>query len=92
MQIRTVKCTVEGRVQGVFFRAETRARAAELGIDGWVRNTPDGRVEAVASGEDDAVERFVAWLWQGSPRSSVTAVTVEEWCDAVEAGFSIEKS
>jgi acylphosphatase len=83
------KCVVEGRVQGVFYRAATADRAAALGIDGWVRNLADGGVEVVASGPREALESLAAWLWQGPPAASVTAVTLEEWQGEVEPGFRI---
>jgi acylphosphatase len=86
---RTVKCTVEGRVQGVFFRAATAERASELGIRGWVRNTANGCVEVVASGDAEPVEAFVAWLWRGPSRAEVTAVAVEEWTGDVDSDFRI---
>lgn len=60
---------ISGRVQGVFFRAETRDLARRLGVTGWVRNLWDGRVEAVFEGEDWAVERMVAWCQRG-PRGA----------------------
>src|SRR2546427_194022 len=63
------KCLVGGRVQGVFYRATTAQRAAELAIRGYARNLPDGRVEVLACGDDAAVEAFVSWLWIGSPAS-----------------------
>ena len=68
---------VSGRVQGVFFRAETRETARSLGVDGWVRNLPDGRVEAVFEGLREAVETMVNWCYKGSPGSQVTDVEVE---------------
>ena len=76
------RCLVAGRVQGVFYRASTRQRAVELGVNGYARNLPDGRVEVLAVGEPSAVEALCRWLWQGSPASQVTSVDVE----VVEAG------
>jgi acylphosphatase len=61
---------VHGRVQGVFFRDTTRRMARSRGLGGWVRNTPDGTVEAVFEGEDDAVESMVRWSRDG-PRGAV---------------------
>ena len=71
-------CHVSGRVQGVYYRASAAGRARELGITGYVRNLPDGRVEVLAHGEAEAVEAFIAWLWTGSTASKVTAVEVQE--------------
>ena len=70
------KCLVGGRVQGVFYRATTARRAAELAIRGYARNLPDGRVEVLACGDDAAVEAFVSWLWIGSSASKVRSVEV----------------
>jgi len=68
---------VEGHVQGVFFRDTTRARARRLGVTGWVRNLPDGRVEAVFEGEEDAVRQMVDFVHRGPPEAIVTHVDVE---------------
>ena len=72
------RCFVAGRVQGVFYRASARQRATELGVTGYARNLADGRVEVLACGSREAVEEFCAWLWQGPPAASVTAVDVED--------------
>ena len=72
------KCVVGGRVQGVYYRATAARRARELGIHGYARNLPDGRVEVLACGEDDSVSVFVEWLWIGSSASKVTSVEVNE--------------
>jgi acylphosphatase len=72
------RCWVAGRVQGVFYRASTARRAAELGVTGFARNLHDGRVEVLACGEPAAVQMLCDWLWQGSPASHVTAVEVED--------------
>jgi acylphosphatase len=69
---------VSGRVQGVYYRGTTVARAREMGIRGYVRNLPDGRVEVLAQGEDAAVAAFMQWLWIGSIASRVTAVEVRD--------------
>lgn len=72
------KCLVAGRVQGVFYRATAARRAQELSLSGYARNLPDGRVEVLACGEEQAVSEFVKWLWIGSSASRVTAVDVNE--------------
>ena len=71
-------CWVSGRVQGVYYRGSAAQRARELGIDGYARNLPDGRVEVLACGEEDAVQSFIEWLWVGSTASRVTAVEVRD--------------
>ncbi|MCX5899673.1 MAG: acylphosphatase [Proteobacteria bacterium] len=67
---------VEGHVQGVFFRAETREAASRCRVSGWVRNLYDGRVEAVFEGGEEEVERAVAWCHKGPPHAVVTHVEV----------------
>jgi acylphosphatase len=71
------RCLVAGRVQGVFFRASTRARAESLGVTGHARNLPDGRVEVLACGEPDAVQSLCDWLWRGPPAAEVASVEIE---------------
>lgn len=67
---------VSGRVQGVFFRANTRKQALNLKLTGWAKNLRDGRVEAVFEGEDAAVEKAIAWCHQGPSHASVDNVDV----------------
>jgi acylphosphatase len=69
---------VSGRVQGVFYRATCVRKAGSLGLTGYARNLADGRVEVLACGDAAAVAQFVAWLWEGSPASKVTAVDTAE--------------
>jgi len=68
---------VSGRVQGVFYRATCVRKAESMGINGFARNLADGRVEVLACGEAAAVEAFIAWLWEGSAASKVTAVETQ---------------
>jgi acylphosphatase len=86
---RAIRCIVEGKVQGVYYRAATAERATALGLDGWVKNLPDGRVETVARGSLDALTQFAAWLWQGPPAARVDGVQVEEWSEAVPERFDV---
>lgn len=75
--LKAVHAYVSGRVQGVYYRQMTRQQARHLGLWGWVRNLPDGRVEIWAQGEERALERFVDWLWEGPPRATVIGVESE---------------
>jgi acylphosphatase len=68
--------SISGRVQGVFFRAWAREQAEALGIRGWVRNTPDGHVEAHVEGDPAAVEQMVERLCGGPPAARIDAVRV----------------
>jgi acylphosphatase len=80
------RCLVGGRVQGVYYRATTARRAQDLGLSGYARNLPDGRVEVLACGDEAAVLAFVKWLWIGSSASRVTSVEVSDAAvDAVQA-------
>jgi len=67
---------VSGRVQGVFFRSETQEAARRRGVKGWVRNLPDGRVEAVFEGEEKAVNELIEFCKRGPPGAVVTSVKV----------------
>ena len=67
---------ISGRVQGVFFRDACRGVAREYGVSGWVRNLPDGQVEAVFEGRAEDVDRLVAWSRRGPSRAVVADVAV----------------
>ena len=69
---------IEGRVQGVFFRAATRDEARKWGLKGWVRNLADGRVEALFEGEKGALAAMLAWCKKGPPYAYVDVVE-EDW-------------
>ncbi len=71
------RVVVSGHVQGVFFRETARRRALTLGVAGWIRNNPDGSVEAAFEGVEDAVERLVAFCREG-PRGARV-----EWVDVI---------
>ena len=82
---------VTGRVQGVYFRANTRDTARARGVDGWVRNLPDGRVEAVFEGPADDVEAMVEWCHEGSPAARVEDVETEFEDPKGLSGFEIRR-
>ena len=68
---------VRGRVQGVWYRDSTRTMARKLGLTGWVKNRPDGAVEAAAEGPRETVEALIGWLHQGPPLARVDDVEVD---------------
>jgi acylphosphatase len=81
---------VTGKVQGVFFRASTRIEADRLGLDGYARNLPDGRVEVLVVGAEDAVRELGQWLQRGPPQARVDTVECETGvADALTGHFSI---
>ena len=71
------KCLVTGCVQGVFYRASSQTQAKKLGVTGYAKNLPDGRVELLVCGTTEKVELFCIWLWTGSSHSSVVDVQCE---------------
>jgi acylphosphatase len=82
------RAVIRGRVQGVFFRAETRDRARSLGLSGWVRNVPDGTVEAVFEGDRERIESILGWCRQGPALAQVDEVQIEWLEPANEEGFA----
>lgn len=80
---------VSGRVQGVGFRYFVLQEATALGVAGWTRNLPDGRVEVLAGGEPPALAALEGRLWQGPPGSRVIAVEVEEGVPPEDQGFRV---
>jgi acylphosphatase len=80
---------VSGQVQGVYFRAFAEDEAAFRQVAGWIRNAPDGRVEAAFEGSREPVEAMIRWCQRGSPAARVTGVEVQ-WEDALgERGFHV---
>lgn len=80
---------VSGQVQGVFYRDTCRRLASSAGVAGWVRNLPDGGVEAVFEGPDDTVSQLVAWSGRGPDQASVADVAVFDEAPEGLAGFEI---
>jgi acylphosphatase len=80
---------VHGHVQGVFFRDSTRRLAEREGVAGWVRNRPDGAVEAVFEGEPEAVERLVRFMREGPRGAQVDRAEVTEEEPEGLRGFSV---
>jgi acylphosphatase len=88
-RVGRIHLVVEGRVQGVFFRASCAREAEACGLVGWVRNVPDGRVEAVFEGPEPQLGMIVAWCRQGPPGARVDEVSVSREEPVGETGFRI---
>ena len=80
---------IRGRVQGVFFRAETQARARKLGLKGWVKNTREGDVAVLLAGTEEAVRSMQNWLHSGPPLARVDSVELTECAPPECSGFEI---
>ncbi|ALV63000.1 Acylphosphate phosphohydrolase, putative [Thermococcus sp. 2319x1] len=89
MEIVRAHIRIYGRVQGVGFRWSMQREAKKLGVNGWVRNLPDGSVEAVIEGERERVETLIGWAHQGPPWARVTRVEVEWEEPRGEKGFRV---
>jgi acylphosphatase len=87
--VKTVTVKIEGRVQGVYYRAWTEQTASRLGLDGWVRNRRDGSVEAVFSGAASQVDEMLRRCADGPPDAKVTKVTITDEGGAPPSGFKV---
>lgn len=84
-----VHCVISGKVQGVWFRANTQKKAQELGVTGWVRNLPDGCVEVKAAAEVETLKQFIVWLEQGPELAKVEEVTIKYIAYEEFKGFAV---
>ncbi|HEX5171359.1 MAG TPA: acylphosphatase [Cyclobacteriaceae bacterium] len=89
--MKHVAIQVEGKVQGVFFRASTKDKADALGIKGFVRNEWDGSVYIEAEGEEDSLNQFISWCRQGPSRASVKEVIIREGPPKKFSGFEVQR-
>jgi acylphosphatase len=76
--MKTIRLTIKGKVQGVFYRATAKDIADVLNIKGWVRNLPDRNVEITATATEDSIQKFIDWCKQGPPKSKVENVIIDE--------------
>jgi acylphosphatase len=76
--MKTVRLTIKGKVQGVFYRATAKDVADLTGVKGWVKNLPDNNVEIIATAAEETLQKFINWCKQGPPKASVDDVIVEE--------------
>jgi acylphosphatase len=86
------RAVIYGRVQGVWFRGATEEQARSRGVDGWVRNRPDGSVEAVFEGPPDAVAALLAFVRRGPPAARVERVDEQEEAPQGERGFAMRRT
>lgn len=77
MALGRAHIVIEGRVQGVCYRAGLKEEADRFGLKGWVRNLPGGEVEAMVEGDEGAIDALTEWCRKGPPRAAVDSVTVE---------------
>lgn len=87
----TVHILIKGKVQGVFYRATARQIAVSAGITGWIRNTEEGNVEAIVSGSEEQLQKFIQWCKQGSEKAIVDEVIVTDKEERIFAGFAIRR-
>ena len=87
--MKTVRLTIKGKVQGVFYRATAKDVADLTGVKGWVRNLPDNNVEIIATASEETLQKFISWCKQGSPKARVDEVIVEELDPEEFNGFRI---
>jgi acylphosphatase len=85
------RVVVQGHVQGVWFRESARRRAEDLRVAGWVRNRPDGAVEAELEGDAEEVEVLVGWFGHGPPGARVERVELEELQPTGASGFAVTR-
>ena len=76
--MKTIHLQITGKVQGVFYRAAAREVARQLALSGWIKNSGDGMVEAIISGEDEQLEVFLGWSKKGPEKARVKEVKVKE--------------
>ena len=89
--MQTVHILIKGKVQGVFFRASAKETADSLRISGWVKNTADDSVEAMASGDEKSIQQFINWCKQGPRRAIITDVAVTQKEPVQFIDFSIRR-
>ncbi|MEO8721189.1 MAG: acylphosphatase [Ginsengibacter sp.] len=89
--METVHLLISGKVQGVFFRESAKKIAQNLNITGWIKNREDAKVEAVISGNEDAVNDFISWTKSGPERASVDEVIIQKKPATPFESFEIKK-
>ncbi len=89
--MQTVHLLIYGKVQGVFFRETARKVAEKLNIKGWIKNSPDEKVEALVTGEENDVKDFIEWCKKGPERAKVKEVIVSEQTNISFPDFQVKR-
>lgn len=87
----TIHIIIKGKVQGVFYRDTAQKLADKLGLTGWIKNTKDGNVEAMVSGDNIELDQFVQWCKLGSEKAKVEDVSFDTVEDKQFTGFTIKR-
>jgi acylphosphatase len=87
----TIHLLIKGKVQGVSYRVSARETAERLSLTGWVKNTAEGQVEAMATGNEEALQQFISWCKKGPPGAKVTEVLVNPVGETPFTRFSITR-
>lgn len=87
--MKTYHLIISGKVQGVFYRASARKAAIGFGINGWIKNTPDEKVEVVITGDIKLLDQFISWCWSGPENAKVDDVIISEIILKIFAEFRI---
>ena len=87
--MKTIRLTIKGKVQGVFYRATAKDVADLIGLRGWIRNLPNNNVEITATAPEETLQKFVNWCKQGPPKAKVDDVIIEELSLEEFNGFRI---
>ncbi|MEO9005089.1 MAG: acylphosphatase [Ginsengibacter sp.] len=87
--METVHLLIRGKVQGVFFRQTAARIAHSLHITGWIKNTKDARVEAIITGNNEDIKKFIAWCQAGPDKAKVENVAISKQPDATFKNFEV---
>lgn len=85
----TIHLLIKGKVQGVFYRSTARKIAGKLNLAGWIKNTKDGNVEAIATGDQEQLQEFINWCKKGTEKAEVEDIIITQETETPFKGFEI---
>jgi acylphosphatase len=88
--MRAYLLSVEGEVQGVFYRHHAQKKAKEFNLSGWIKNEHDGTVSLFIEGEEDSLKKMISWAKEGSPMATVEEVRIDEAEPTEKRGFEVK--